>query len=59
MYLSDVYTCPASLAGTPGISVPCGSGSESGLPVGLQVLGPMFGEPAILKVAAAVERLFT
>lgn len=57
MYLSDVYTVPANLAGIPGISVPCGAGAQSGLPVGLQFTGPMFGEPAILRAAAAVEKL--
>ena len=57
MYLSDVYTVPANLAGIPGISVPCGLGSDSGLPVGLQFTGPPFGEPAILRAAAAVEVL--
>jgi aspartyl-tRNA(Asn)/glutamyl-tRNA(Gln) amidotransferase subunit A len=56
MYLSDIYTVPASLAGIPGISVPCGTGAESGLPVGFQVLGPMFDEATVLRVARTVER---
>lgn len=57
MYLSDVYTVPANLAGVPGISVPCGRGAVSNLPVGLQFVGPMFGESVILRAAAAVEKL--
>lgn len=54
MYLNDVYTVPASMAGIPGISVP--AGFEDGLPVGLQVLGPALGEPIVLRVAHAFER---
>ncbi|HXV26791.1 MAG TPA: Asp-tRNA(Asn)/Glu-tRNA(Gln) amidotransferase subunit GatA [Candidatus Paceibacterota bacterium] len=57
MYLSDVYTVPVNLAGVPAISVPCGNGAASGLPVGFQVIGPMFGEQKVLQVASAVERL--
>ena len=55
MYLADVFTVPANLAGVPGISVPCGF--SGGLPVGLQFVGPMFAETAILRAGAAVERL--
>ncbi|NLI32663.1 MAG: Asp-tRNA(Asn)/Glu-tRNA(Gln) amidotransferase subunit GatA, partial [Deltaproteobacteria bacterium] len=54
MYLSDVFTLPASLAGIPGISLPCGFTSE-GLPVGLQILGPHFREDLILRVAYQYE----
>jgi aspartyl-tRNA(Asn)/glutamyl-tRNA(Gln) amidotransferase subunit A len=54
MYLSDVYTVSANLAGLPGISTPCGF--TAGLPVGLQILGPPLGEAAILRVADAFER---
>lgn len=53
MYLSDVYTITANLAGIPGISVPCGV--SDGLPVGLQLLAPHFGEPVMLRVATALE----
>ncbi len=53
MYLSDVYTIPANLAGIPAISVPCGS--ADGLPIGLQIAGPHFSEGALLRVAHAVE----
>jgi len=55
MYLSDVFTLPASLAGIPGISVPCGFSSE-GLPIGLQVLGPHFREEMILRIAYQFEQ---
>ncbi|NLI81166.1 MAG: Asp-tRNA(Asn)/Glu-tRNA(Gln) amidotransferase subunit GatA [Deltaproteobacteria bacterium] len=50
MYLSDAFTLPASLAGVPGISVPCGFTSQ-GLPIGLQILGPHFREDLILRIA--------
>ena len=55
MYLADIYTVTASLAGICGLSVPCGT-TAAGLPVGLQVLGPHFGESMIFRVAAGVER---
>jgi aspartyl-tRNA(Asn)/glutamyl-tRNA(Gln) amidotransferase subunit A len=55
MYLSDVCTLPASLAGIPGISVPCGF-SSTGLPIGLQILGPHFREDTILRVAHQFEQ---
>ncbi|MGZ4878657.1 MAG: Asp-tRNA(Asn)/Glu-tRNA(Gln) amidotransferase subunit GatA [Candidatus Angelobacter sp.] len=55
MYLADIYTVTADLAGVPGISVPCGQ-TQSGLPIGLQVLGRHFDESTVLRVAAAVER---
>jgi aspartyl-tRNA(Asn)/glutamyl-tRNA(Gln) amidotransferase subunit A len=53
MYLADTYTVTADLAGVPGISVPCGK-TDSGLPIGLQVLGRHFDESTVLRVAAAV-----
>ena len=49
MYLNDIYTIGANLAGLPGISVPCGL--VRGLPVGLQMVGPHFGEALLLNVA--------
>ncbi len=55
MYLSDIFTISANLAGIPGISVPCGFSSQ-GLPIGLQLLGPAFGEADILKAAYAFEQ---
>ncbi|HEX2713754.1 MAG TPA: Asp-tRNA(Asn)/Glu-tRNA(Gln) amidotransferase subunit GatA [Candidatus Acidoferrales bacterium] len=54
MYLADIYTVTGSLAGVPGISVPCGKTAE-GLPVGLQIFGPPFGEARILQLAHAFE----
>jgi len=54
MYLSDVFTVPASLAGLPAISVPSGL-SGGGLPLGMQVLGPRFGEEAMFAAARALE----
>jgi len=53
MYLNDVYTVPANLAGIPGVSVPCGF--AEGLPIGLQVLGKHFDEATILSVAHAYQ----
>jgi aspartyl-tRNA(Asn)/glutamyl-tRNA(Gln) amidotransferase subunit A len=53
MYLCDVLTLGGNLAGLPGISVPCGT--SDGLPVGLQVLGPQWGESVVLRVARAYE----
>jgi aspartyl-tRNA(Asn)/glutamyl-tRNA(Gln) amidotransferase subunit A len=55
MYLSDVCTLPCSLAGVPGISVPCGF-SSNGLPIGLQILGPHFREDLILRIAYQFEQ---
>src|SRR6202165_4440000 len=54
MYLADVYTVTADLAGIPGISVPCGKTKEK-LPIGLQILGRHFDEATILRVAHAYE----
>ncbi len=55
MYLGDVFTVPANLAGICGVSVPCGE-TLDGLPIGLQVLGPAFGESVILRVGHAYEQ---
>jgi aspartyl-tRNA(Asn)/glutamyl-tRNA(Gln) amidotransferase subunit A len=55
MYLSDVFTLPASLAGIPGISVPCGFTTE-GLPIGLQIMAPHFEEGLALQVAYNLEQ---
>jgi aspartyl-tRNA(Asn)/glutamyl-tRNA(Gln) amidotransferase subunit A len=54
MYLSDIYTVSANLAGIPGLSLPCGS--AHGLPVGLQLLGRPLDEATLLRVADAYER---
>ena len=53
MYLEDIFTVPANLAGVPGLSIP--AGFASGLPVGLQLLGRPFDEPTLLRAAAALE----
>jgi aspartyl-tRNA(Asn)/glutamyl-tRNA(Gln) amidotransferase subunit A len=55
MYLADIYTVTGSLAGVPGISIPCGKTSE-GLPVGLQIFGQPFGEARVLQLAHAFEK---
>ena len=54
MYMSDVCTIPANIAGLPGISVP--GGFSEGLPVGLQIIGPHYGDGDILKIAHAYEQ---
>jgi aspartyl-tRNA(Asn)/glutamyl-tRNA(Gln) amidotransferase subunit A len=54
MYLADIYTVTGSLAGLPGISVPCGRIAGT-LPVGLQIFGPAFGEARVLQLARALE----
>ncbi|HZT75431.1 MAG TPA: Asp-tRNA(Asn)/Glu-tRNA(Gln) amidotransferase subunit GatA [Vicinamibacterales bacterium] len=65
MYLADVFTVSANLAGLPAISVPCGftapkphptSAGEGGLPIGLQLTGRRFDEPMLLRIADAYER---
>jgi aspartyl-tRNA(Asn)/glutamyl-tRNA(Gln) amidotransferase subunit A len=55
MYLADIYTVTGSLAGVPGISVPCGKIGGK-LPVGLQIFGPAFGEANVLRLAHAFEQ---
>jgi aspartyl-tRNA(Asn)/glutamyl-tRNA(Gln) amidotransferase subunit A len=55
MYLSDIFTISANLAGIPGISVPCGF-TGGGLPIGLQLMGPPFGEAGLLQAAYAFEQ---
>jgi len=55
MYLADIYTVTADLAGIPGISIPCGETREK-LPVGLQILGRHFEEATILRLAHAYEK---
>jgi aspartyl-tRNA(Asn)/glutamyl-tRNA(Gln) amidotransferase subunit A len=54
MYLADICTIPVNIAGLPAISVPCGL--SEGLPVGLQVIGPQFGDQTVLQVAHAFEQ---
>ena len=50
MYLADIYTISSNLAGLPAMSIPCGTGQHN-MPVGLQIIGPWFGESAMLNVA--------
>ncbi len=57
MYLSDIYTVSANLAGVPAISVPCGN-TRNGMPIGVQFVGKQFDETTILNAASAVEQLF-
>jgi aspartyl-tRNA(Asn)/glutamyl-tRNA(Gln) amidotransferase subunit A len=56
MYLSDIFTVTANLAGVAGISVPCGQ-SADGLPIGLQILAPSFGDDRMLDVAYGYEQI--
>lgn len=58
MYLADLFTAGPSLAGLPAVSVPCGTTPE-GLPVGLQLIGRMFDEAGVLRVADALARRLT
>jgi aspartyl-tRNA(Asn)/glutamyl-tRNA(Gln) amidotransferase subunit A len=54
MYLADIYTISANLAGLPGLSIPCGF-DQSRLPIGLQILGPAFSEATLLRIAQMYE----
>jgi aspartyl-tRNA(Asn)/glutamyl-tRNA(Gln) amidotransferase subunit A len=58
MYLSDVFTLSMNLAGICGLSLPCGF-DAGGLPIGLQIMGPAFGEEQVLRVAQAYEQATT
>ncbi len=58
MYLADIFTLSLNLAGNCGLSLPCGF-DENGLPIGLQLLGPAFGEETILRAAHAYEQATT
>ena len=53
-YLADIFTLPGSLAGLPGMSVP--AGFDSGMPVGLQLIGPQLSENMLFKAGHALER---
>ena len=55
MYLADIYTVTANLAGIPGISIPVGT-NNGGLPIGMQIFGKHFAESLILRVANAYEK---
>jgi aspartyl-tRNA(Asn)/glutamyl-tRNA(Gln) amidotransferase subunit A len=56
MYLSDIFTISANLAGICGVSIPCGFTTQPKLPIGLQIIGKPFGEETILRVAHAYEQ---
>lgn len=55
MYLSDIYTISLNIAGNGGLNLPIAFGSQTGMPVGLQIIGPQFRDDIILRVAAALE----
>ena len=55
MYLNDIFTVTANLAGVPGISLPCGLSSD-GLPIGLQLMGPYWSEASLLRLAHAYQK---
>ena len=54
MYLSDILTISANLAGLPGLSLPCGFDAQS-LPIGLQIIGAPLGEESVLRIANAYQ----
>jgi aspartyl-tRNA(Asn)/glutamyl-tRNA(Gln) amidotransferase subunit A len=56
MYLNDIATIPANLAGVPGMSVPSGLADEDGLPAGIQVLAPAMADDRLYTVGSALER---
>ncbi len=58
MYLSDIYTIPCSLAGIPGLSIPCGF-SKGGLPIGMQLLGKAMDEALLLRVGYHYQNITT
>ena len=57
MYLNDVATIPANLAGVPGMTLPSGLASDDGLPVGIQFVAPAFEDAHLYRVGAALEAL--
>ena len=58
MYLSDMFTISINIAGNGGLSLPIGLGSESGLPVGLQIIAPQFKDENMFRAAAAIEQCY-
>ena len=56
LYLEDIYTVPVNLTGLPGISIPCGNGATSGMPIGFQIIGQSFDEETILRVSHQLEQ---
>jgi aspartyl-tRNA(Asn)/glutamyl-tRNA(Gln) amidotransferase subunit A len=57
MYLNDIATIPANLAGVPGMSLPAGLAEEDGLPVGVQLLAPAMADDRLYRVGAVLESL--
>ncbi len=58
MHLSDIFTVSINIAGNGGMSVPCGLGADSGLPVGVQLIAPQFKDENMFRVAAALESVY-
>ncbi len=58
MYLSDMFTISINIAGNGGMSVPVGIGRDTGLPIGAQLVAPAFQDRAMMRLAAAIERLY-
>jgi len=56
MKLTDICTIPANMAGLPSLSQPCGFSSASGMPIGMQLMGPAFSEETLLRIAHAYEQ---
>lgn len=56
LYLEDIYTVPVNLSGLPSISIPCGNGQTSGMPIGFQIIGRSFDEETLLRVAYQLEQ---
>jgi aspartyl-tRNA(Asn)/glutamyl-tRNA(Gln) amidotransferase subunit A len=56
LYMEDIYTVPVNLTGLPGISIPCGNGATSGMPVGFQIIGRSFDEETVLRVSYQLEQ---
>jgi len=56
MYLEDIFTVPVNIAGLPGISIPCGFSDTEKMPIGLQLIGNLFEEEKLIKVADAFEK---
>ncbi|MEK7141087.1 MAG: amidase family protein, partial [Patescibacteria group bacterium] len=54
MYLSDIFLCPVNIAGIPSLNVPCGFVGD--LPVGMQIIGPQFGEEKIYQIGSVYEK---
>ena len=55
MYLSDIFTISLNIAGNGGMSLPVGFGAKTGMPVGLQIIGPQFRDELMIRVASALE----